>query len=377
MAGYIFSFDSLNSLREVVASGVYSTNLNIPGNDWRREHEGTFADYFSMKAGDNVYFFHRRKIYGIGQLINIAGNCVYLNFPSADRLTSISFEDVQSQMILSESEANLNNRFICTFVGTPFLFENGVDIDEVLASNPSAFRMLRAFWKLSFIKIDNIENQALFDYILKANEDSIDGQSGVFLSNDTVHQRIERLCTPDYLATSNEIIRSAANGLKLRHEMAAEAAIIDYISRQTPNNIFGEWDYLSHQVIASPFKPIDYMDKIDIFGYRYIPGYNTISKYLMIEIKKDAANVEVINQAMKYVDWIQQEYSHDYSMIEAFVVASAFSQEVIDERNEAARRFYTKGRTPAITNEWVNLKLIRYTYNAITNLLEFEEVEPL
>lgn len=377
MAGYIFSFDSLNSLREVVESGVYSTNLNIPSNDWRREHEGTFADYFSMKAGDNVYFFHKRKIYGIGQLINIGGNCVYLNFPSADKLTSINFEDVQSQMILSESEDNLNNRFICTFVGTPFLFENGVDMDEVLASNPSAFRMLRAFWKLSFIKIDNIENQALFDYILKANEDSIDGQSGIFLSNDTLHQRVERLCTPDYLATSNEIIRSAANGLKLRHEMAAEAAIIDYINRQTPNNRFGEWDYLSHQVIASPFKPIDYMDKIDIFGYRYIPGYNTISKYLMIEIKKDAANIEVINQAMKYVDWIQQEYSHDYSMIEAFVVASDFSQEVIDERNVAARRFYTKGRTPAITHEWMNLRLIRYRYNATTNLLEFEEVEPL
>ena len=132
MAGYIFSFDSLNSLREVVASGVYSTNLNIPSNDWRREHEGTFADYFSMKAGDNVYFFHKRKIYGIGQLVNIAGNCVYLNFPNADRLASISFEDVQPQMILNESEDNLKNRFICTFVGTPFLFENGVDMDEVL-----------------------------------------------------------------------------------------------------------------------------------------------------------------------------------------------------------------------------------------------------
>jgi len=377
MAGYIFTLDSLASLREVAESGVYSTNLNIPIGAWMTHHEGTFADYFSMKAGDNVYFFHKRKIYGIGQLINIEGNCVYLNFPSADRPTSISFEEIQTQMILNESEDNLKNRFICTFVGTPFLFENGVDMDEVLASNPSAFRMLRAFWKLSFVKIDDIENQALFDYILKANEEFIDGQSGYFLRNDTVHQRIETLCTQDYLATSNEIIRIVANGIKLRHEMAVEAAIIDYINRQTLNNIFGEWDYLSHQVIASPFKPIDYMDKMDVFGYRYISGYKTVSKYLMMEIKKDAASVEVINQAMKYVDWIQQEYSHDYRMIEAFVVANDFSQEVIDERNAAARRFYTKGRTPAITHEWVNLRLIRYTYNETMNLLEFEEVAPL
>ena len=36
-------------------------------------------------------------------------------------------------------------------------------MDDVLASNPSQFRMLRAFWKLSFIKIDDDENQALID----------------------------------------------------------------------------------------------------------------------------------------------------------------------------------------------------------------------
>ena len=51
------------------------------------------------------------------------------------------------------------------------------------------------------------------------------------------------------------------------------------------------------------------MDKMDIFGYRYIKGYNTVSKYMTIEIKKDLADVSVIDQIMKYVDWIQSEYS--------------------------------------------------------------------
>ncbi|MEK4082223.1 hypothetical protein [Solibacillus sp. FSL K6-1126] len=374
MAGYIFTLNSLHSLREIAQSGVYSTKLNIPDGTWKAHHEGTFADYLSMKAGDNVYFFHQRKIYGIGRLIDVAGSCVHLNFPGADRPDSNSFTTIQNEMILRESEENLENRFICTFAGNPFMFENGVDMDEVLASQPTAFRMLRAFWKLSFIKIDDIENKALFDYILKANEEFIDGSDGCFLINSTLHQRIETLHTQDYVATSNEIVSSVASGQRLRHEMAVEAAIIDYISHQTTNNIFGNWDYISHQVIASPFKPIDYMDKMDIFGYRYIPGYRTISKYLMTEIKKDAASIEVINQAMKYVDWIEQEYSHDYSMIEAFVVASDFSQEVIEERNLAARRFYTKGRTPAVTYEWANLRLIRYTYNEVIGTLEFEEI---
>lgn len=55
-------------------------------------------------------------------------------------------------------------------------------------------------------------------------------------------------------------------------------------------------------------------------------------------------------------------------MIDAFVVANDSSQEVIDERNEAAKRFYTKGRTPAVTYEWMNLRLVRYMYN------QFEEM---
>lgn len=377
MAGYIFTLNSFDSLREIAQSGVYSTVLNIPDDIWRAQHEGTFADYFSMKEGDNVYFFLQRKIYGIGRLINVAGSCVHLNFPGADRPKSDSFLNIQNQMILNETEANLKNRFICTFEGEPHLFENGVDMDEVLASQPTAFRMLRAFWKLSFVKIDDTENKALFDYILKANESFVADNRNCYLRNNNLHQRIITLHTPGYVATSNNIVRSVANGQILRHEMAIEAAIIDYINRQTPNNIFGTWDYVSHQVIASPFKPIDYMDKMDVFGYRYIPGYHTISKYLMIEIKKDVANVEVINQAMKYVDWVQQEYSRDYGMIEAYIVASDFPQAVIDERNDAARRFYTKGRTPAITSEWTNLRLIRYTFNQATGLLDFEEVNPI
>ena len=49
--------------------------------------------------------------------------------------------------------------------------------------------------------------------------------------------------------------------------MAIEAGLIHQLSINDPHtcDLFGEWDYLSHQVIASPFKPIDYMDKMDLF----------------------------------------------------------------------------------------------------------------
>ena len=81
-----------------------------------------------------------------------------------------------------------------------------------------------------------------------------------------------------------------------------------------------------------------------------------------------------MHQVMKYVDWINQEYSNDYGMIEAFIVAKDFPQEVIDLKNRVARRVYTKGRRPAVTLEWTNLRLIKYSYSSSLKNIIFEEV---
>ena len=48
--------------------------------------------------------------------------------------------------------------------------------------------------------------------------------------------------------------------------MALEATLCDVLTRHD-DTVFGHWDYISRQVVASPFKPVDYMDRIDIFGY--------------------------------------------------------------------------------------------------------------
>ena len=58
MAGYIMSLNNKQSLEECIKLGIYSTNLSEPKNNlWKIHHEGTFADYFGMKEGDNIYFF--------------------------------------------------------------------------------------------------------------------------------------------------------------------------------------------------------------------------------------------------------------------------------------------------------------------------------
>lgn len=245
-------------------------------------------------------------------------------------------------------------------------------MDDALSSNPEKFKIFRTMWKVSFIKIDEEEDKALTDIILKRNEDNLLEEKNLFAFSQNTHIEIGKKINPEYRLDAYRILSNAACGQKIRHEMAIEAAICDILGKDN-DTIFGKWDYVSHQVAASPFKPIDYMDKMDVFGYKYIRGFETISKYLVIEIKKDEATEDVIEQIMKYVDWINQEYAHgDYSMIEAYVVASDFSKEVINKRDNQCIRNYTKGYRPTQTCSWNKVKLVKYEY--VEGKLEFIEV---
>lgn len=375
MAGYIFNLNKEDSLVSCVENGIYSTNLTAPKNNlWGRQHEGTFADYMSMKERDNVYFFIDRKIYGIGELKNINLDCKYQNYPNALLPSIKSFKEVKDSILFGNIDENINNRIVCLFKPSPNFFKNGIDMDDILSSKPRSFRMLRAFWKLSFVKIDDEENKALKDIILKRNEDFINNKNECYTFSEKKHEKIEKKLNENYILSSKDLLKSCFKNSSIRHEMAIECSIIDSISSQS-KSIFGEWDYVSHQVIASPFKPIDYMDKMDIFGYRYIAGFDTISKYLLIEIKRDKATIESIDQIMKYVDWINQEYSFgDYSMIEAFLVAYDFPEYIIEYRNRTCMRNFTKGRRPTVSETWTNVKLVKYRYDSANGSLDFELV---
>ncbi|NLP52450.1 hypothetical protein HC179_17270 [Bacillus sp. RO1] len=248
-------------------------------------------------------------------------------------------------------------------------------MDDVLSSNPSSFRMLRAYWKTSFIKIDDEENKALKDIILKRNEEFINQQEGIFCSKIDTTSNIKQKVNGSYSITSENLLSLCSHGKVINHEMAIEAGIIDVISQGIPSP-FGSWDYVSRQVVASPFKPIDYMDRMDVFGYKYINGFDTISKYLIIEIKKGPGTFDAIDQIMKYVDWVNQEYSYgDYSMVNAFLVCSGFSKEVIDYKYKVCKRNYIKGRRPAISDEWSNVRLIKYEFDSSEKKLRFVEIK--
>lgn len=382
MAGFLFSLDNEESLIECINRGVYSTRLSEPGNVWGIHHEGTFADYSSMKEGDNVYFFIKRKIYGIGSLVNINGNCKFLNYPNSNLPTIQNYDDVKGYLLLDLSNnESLNSRFICTFIPFPMFFKNGIDMDEILSSSPDSFKILRAFWKLSFIKFSDEENQAFKNILLRRNLNAVENpnventfQSNyIHFHNSILNKVIQNdsynFSIAPFLNTINN------NDGSIRHEMAIEASLIYQLtSKHQPTvEIFGNWDYLTHQVIASPFKPIDYMDKMDVFGYRFIQNQNpTISNYLVVEIKKGIIDSQDILQLMKYVDWIKNEYSYsDYSMINAYMIGFGYTEDALLNFNQMVERKFIQGVRPSVSAEWKNVKLVSYMFNADENILDF------
>lgn len=377
MAGYVITMRSIEDIKKCIETGIYSTDIEHKLTDkrWRKQHEGTFADYLSMQAHDHIYFFSNRILYGIGELINIQGDCKFLCYHHADDpLVPKNSKEYESCRPLIDSFTE-SNRCMCLFRPIPQFFLSGVDMDAVLNSNPDAFRMLRSLWKLSFIKVDDEEDRALLDVILKHNERNINDDKKCFVFDDSLHNYLEHEDLTSYRFTYHNLAKYAnTDGAQhIDHEMAIEASLCDILSHSDVEP-FGHWDYISHQVVASPFKPIDYMDKMDVFGYRLIPGFSTISKYLIIEIKKDGANEETVGQVMKYVDFVTNEYAHgDYSMVEAFIVAYDFGENTKQTCRDKAVRNYISGYRPVTAEEWRSIHLVTYRYQ--NNRFHFEELK--
>ena len=157
--------------------------------------------------------------------------------------------------------------------------------------------------------------------------------------------------------------------------MFIESALLEQLTKQTAQ-AFGNWDYASHQLIASPFKPLKYIDKIDIFGYRFSEHYEgspkLITKYLLVELKKGRIDRAAAEQTMQYVDWICQEYaSGDYSKIEAYVVGDDTTANIGAVVEEIGQRSYIVESHPVKTQRWNDLHLVKYT---LFDTVSFEEI---
>lgn len=362
MAGYVFAIGDVNPvevIKKCAETGVYSTNINTLSSN---PFEGTLTDYISMRPGDNIYFFCRRKYYGVGELISVGVDCKYCNYLGSTLRQNYKYEDISDSLLVDYGEESAKNRWICTFKGAPYMFEDGIDTDEILQYKPSTFKILRAFWKVSFIKLGDEENESLKEIFLLRHQNEIENKSKIFSVSDSIHDSIRNRNFSKYTITPWELLETIADEKRLRHEMGLEAGVV-YDLCHDRLNILDHWDYVSHQVIASPFKPIDYMDKIDVFAIRYLEKTKIPCKFLVAELKKDSASCSTIDQVMKYVDWVCNEYAYrDYGAIEACIIAYEYEKDVKDYYKDVVQRYYSLGSHPIRNKQWSALKLLKYRW---------------
>lgn len=381
-------------LIDLCKNGYYSTILptNVNVKKWSKPKTATFADYYSMREGDYIFFFFNRKIYGVGKLINLDSlhDCKFwaykdANKPTTSTVSSALFEGIK-----------LENRCLCFFEPVNY-FPHAIDMDEALTTYPNAFKSIRVIQGRSFIKMDEEESQALYAVLEKANkilEDSpADWAPPIF---DVSKQQLanQKISTNpnDYIFSIESLlttfpqynIENSNNGIQ--EEMAIEAALIDYLN-QGKSEELGRFDYVAHQVSASPAKPVEYMEWMDVFGYkasqslleRSIPIMFAIDQYFVFEIKRDCLKLghqgtretkliqerkSVANQLMKYVDWIANNYANGkYSMVNGVIVAKDFDNQFINYCKEKCIRNYNSGYRNSAPATWDKIKLIKYSFD--------------
>ena len=376
MAGYIFSVskDSWKAFCETdLRSGQFSPLAPQLSSDdltpKKRQHNARilaafFGDLITMKPGDDIFFLSNRKIYGLARAKQIGSDCKYDNYRGASELVPDCFLNPTDYLTTQHPNA----RWVVFFEPNPYFFTAGVDMDDVLSYKPASFRTLRAFQDVSFIKLDDEENRALKEYISLKNESAYDNTDDTrFPFDPALHNSLVSHDLSDYRLDITSSLRNEENKSYVFSEMLLEAVLLQQLTRGE-SSVLGRWDYLSQQLIASPFKPLAYIDKIDIFGYRFSEKYKEkprlITKFLIVELKKGTMNTAAVEQAMQYVDWICKEYaSGDYSRIEAYLVGERCVRNLEQDMKEYCQRSFISETHPVKTEKWDNLKIVTYSRN--------------
>lgn len=156
-SGYLISVSSENSdsseavpdaVTSLISKGFYATLFS---EKWNSSIPSTLGDYLTMKAGDNVYFMCKRIIYGIGEIVQMFPGDAIASFELQDGATTTKYHPDSCLTTTAKAQGNETKtkvmRWGIIFKASPYFFKTGVDMDDMLASNPSAFRSLRTFWK--------------------------------------------------------------------------------------------------------------------------------------------------------------------------------------------------------------------------------------
>jgi len=399
MSGYIMNLGTTKEhgarekLELYVRYGAYGTIINRPKPDrWFLPHEMTLADYLTIRPSALVFFFSDRVIYGAGRVVSFdVGErrlAALANYPGASFPHATPPQNPDDYLWRENGEENL--RWVVFFEPHPCFFKTGLDMDEVLTSDvKGVVRSLRVFEGVTFIQMEDEEAQVILDLLLRRNEDIING----YLSPDRVfdsraeqtHTRVREHDLTRYRIDLDGLIRKhIKRDGSVGHEALVHAWLTNALSQRQGQavNVFGNWDYVTNQYPASPQKPVQWMDRIDIFGYvekkLSDEATPTVVRYKIIEVKRDKVEAEKdVNQLIKYVDWVAHTRAGgDYSLVDAYFVAHDYTDSVVQYVQDTLPKDFVTPRRPYAPARWNQLRLIRYTYTGGAPALELQRHYP-
>jgi hypothetical protein len=393
MPGYIFNLDSEEAVEQCATNGAYGTRITRDARNPLAQL-ATLADYLTMREGSLVFFFQDRMIYGVGRVVRIqpkgptmASLC---NFPESDSLATRA-PSPSRQLAADEGVGGKDVRWVVFFEPFPRFMKHGLDMDEALTADKyGAMRQLRVFWKRSFMEVEDDEAQLLADLLFQKNRvplmaakrDRRGGAPKQFFGDSRIaashSAAAKKASSGEYAFDPARIVkRYVKEDGSISQEAAIQAWLVYHLTEGTPwvKKVFGRFDVVINQVAASPFKPPDWMDKIDVFGYsrrtfvEHLPP--TVTNYKIIELKRHT-NKEVaeegtnpIDQTMKYVDWVANTRAGgDYSLVKAFLITRGFESDDISYAAKVAKREYVVPRRPFTPDEWQRLTLVSYKAGA-------------
>lgn len=98
--------------------------------------------------------------------------------------------------------------------------------DEVLVYKPNTFKMLRAFWNVSFIKLGDEENESLKEILLLRHQQEMRTGQCVWERNEEIHDLIGAHELDRYLIKPESLLCNCVRADRVKHEMALEVSVV-------------------------------------------------------------------------------------------------------------------------------------------------------
>ncbi|MFX3625127.1 MAG: hypothetical protein ACE3JP_14170 [Ectobacillus sp.] len=297
-------------------------------------HFNALADYACAREGTHVFFFLKRKIYYGGQIVgNKDIGSFYINGSNSPlgvfNHASVSWDE--SQRYIAKDEEGIfgvvrdgKEELRCQ----PYLirFEDRInqkgkniisdDLYFELGTYPLPLPS-NSMRGMGFCTLTPKEAEIALELIYNSTE------TIKFVSDEELTVNEEKLV----LFNGDFPEGSTIDATKMVNEAQIEAYLLAKPNMLPQHIRPSEGDVLCRQVPISPFKP-DNIDRADICIFKQDKVLGGLIPNVIIELKKNKANKDVIAQVTRYLRWLEKllgRDSRDFGKIKVYVLAPGFT----------------------------------------------------